>query len=147
MIFKKIRTAFFIILSIGILLLIYFYFFIFYNPASNFENIEPDYILSGKNLFNSYKNNRQKADENYTGKIIQIKGNLFKLEDYDTSIVAFFKYADGDFGEEGIRCTMLQEYNNEMRKFIRADFLRIKGYCSGFNAPDVIMNKCSIVPD
>jgi hypothetical protein len=48
------------------------------------------------------------------------------------------------FGDEGIRCAMLPNHAQNIASFIGSD-VRLKGYCTGFNETDVIMEKCSIV--
>jgi hypothetical protein len=56
-----------------------------------------------------------------------------------------FVFEQGDFGDEGIRCTMLPKYNFEAGKLQPDVEIKVKGYCTGYNETDVILEKCSII--
>jgi hypothetical protein len=49
------------------------------------------------------------------------------------------------FGDEGIRCIMLQNQNKKLQGFASQDIITIKGYCTGYNDTDVIIEKASII--
>ena len=52
------------------------------------------------------------------------------------------------FGDEGIRCIMLPNQNELMKKYGTSTLITIKGYCTGYNDTDVIIEKASVVgPD
>ena len=142
---KKWQIYLLIVVILALLTALYVYVFIYNKPHRNYETATPDYILSSKTLFDSYKNDKLKAQKDYNGKVIQIKGNLKNIEDRDSLVVAIFVFGQGDFGDEGIRCTMIPKFNREMREFKTTDFLNIKGYCTGYNGTDVILEKCSLV--
>jgi hypothetical protein len=48
------------------------------------------------------------------------------------------------FGDEGIRCVMSKKSSPEAAKLKPDGITRIKGYCTGFNDTDVIMEHCSL---
>lgn len=142
---KKWLIFLIVIVILGLLIGLYVFVFIYNKPHRNYETAKPDYILSSKNLFNSYKDDRLKAQKIYNGKVVQINGNPKKIEDRDSVVVAIFVFQQGDFGDEGIRCTMLPKFKSKIRQFKPDYFLTIKGYCTGYNGTDVVIDKCSLV--
>ncbi|MBN1337903.1 MAG: hypothetical protein JXA03_01190 [Bacteroidales bacterium] len=120
------------------------YEFIYNKPHRDFEKAEADFKLSGPELFSAFVNNRSEAEARYNGKVIEISGTLSKVERPDSLTIAVFAFQDGMFGEEGIRCTMLDNHA-EKTALLTGREVRIKGFCSGYNETDVIMEKCSIV--
>jgi hypothetical protein len=142
---KKWQIYLLIVIILGILSAVCVYVFVYNKPHRNYEKATPDFVLSAKSLFDSYKKDKEKAQKEYNGKVIQINGKLKKIEDRDSVVIAIFVFEQGDFGDEGIRCKMLPKFNSEMRQFKPADSLNIKGYCTGYNGTDMIMEKCSLV--
>jgi hypothetical protein len=142
---KRCQIYLLVVVLVGLLAALSVYVFIYNKPHRNYETATPDYILSTKSLFNNYKDDKLKAQKTYNGKVLQINGNLKKIEDRDSVVVAIFVFQEGDFGDEGIRCAMLPKFNSELRHLKPDDFLTIKGYCTGYNGTDVILEKCSLV--
>jgi hypothetical protein len=60
-------------------------------------------------------------------------------------LVGVFIFDEGMFGEEGVRCTMLDSQNEKMDKDHAGTEVRVKGYVTGYNDTDVILEKCSII--
>ena len=72
-------------------------------------------------------------------------GKLSKIEASDSLVTAVFVFGQGDFGDEGIRCSMLPKYSFEAGKLQPDGEIKVKGYCTGYNETDVILEKCSII--
>jgi hypothetical protein len=53
--------------------------------------------------------------------------------------------SEGLFGDEGIRCTMLSKFNEKAKDLVDNTNVKLKGYCTGYNDTDVIIEKCIIV--
>jgi hypothetical protein len=59
--------------------------------------------------------------------------------------VIFVMAADPMFGDKTISCQMYQKHNDEALALAAGSQVKIKGYCTGYNDPDIKFNKCSIV--
>lgn len=130
---------------IGILAALYVWFFVYNKPHRDYEKAEPDHFLAAEELFYQYKQNKSVADSLYTGMVLQIDGNLSKIESADTLMIAVFAFEQGMFGDEGVRCVMLQNQHEKISAYGYDDPITLKGYCTGYNDTDVILEKVSVV--
>jgi hypothetical protein len=133
------------LLIIGIIAGTLGYVFIYNKPHRDFEKAKPDFTLSTFELFDSYVSDRKNAETNYNGKVILLEGFVQKTEKADSLIIAVFVFQEDMFGDEGIRCTMLPKYNEEMMKVKPETNVKIKGFCTGYNDTDVILEKCTLI--
>lgn len=120
------------------------YKFVYNKPHINYEKASTDFSLAGSELFSQFKGSTQQASEKYTGKVLEISGKLNSVETPDSLTIAVFTLDEGMFGDEGIRCVMLPNHAEKISQFIGMD-IKLKGYCTGYNETDVIMEKCSII--
>ena len=125
--------------------MVYTWFFVYNKPHNNIEKATPDYILSSEDCYFHYKNNENSETNNYTGKVLQLTGLASSVEQSDSLTIVVFVYNNGMFGDEGIRCTMLPKYNNVVENINLKNPITIKGYCSGYNDTDVILEQCSLI--
>ena len=114
-------------------------------PHPDFEKIKPDYSLNAGAFYNEFKTSKENASRLYNGKVIGITGKIARVEIEDTLTIAVFVFDQGPFGDEGIRCVMLRKYSEDAKKLKPDGIIRIKGYCTGFNETDVIMEHCSLI--
>ncbi len=121
------------------------YKFVYNKQHPDYENVAPSVTINAQDLYRAFKDNKDAASHLYNGKMIAITGKLGKIEAVDTLVTAVFVFNQGMFGDEGIRCTMLKKLNDAARKLQPDGEVRIKGYCTGYNETDVILEKCSIV--
>jgi len=121
------------------------YHFIINKPQPDFEKIKPDYTLDAGTFYKEFKTSKQNAQKLYNGKVIVITGQLSRVESSDSLTIAVFVFNQGMFGDEGIRCTILKKFIPDAKKLKPDGITRIKGYCTGFNDSDVILEHCSIV--
>ncbi|MEI6433376.1 MAG: hypothetical protein WCP32_00930 [Bacteroidota bacterium] len=121
------------------------YKFVYNKQHPDYENIEASFTMSAKDLYQEFKKNPYTSAKLYNGKIIAITGILSKVETADSLVTAVFVFKQGDFGDEGLRCTMMKKYNKEAIKLQPDGEVRIKGYCTGFNDTDVVLEKCSLI--
>ena len=142
---KKWQIILISIFILGIISAAYVWVFVINKSQPDYDSKSPDVVISAKTLFDSYKNDKLKSQKEYNGKVIQIKGNLKKVEDKKTFVVAVFAFTEGDFGDEGIRCTMLPKYSDQLKTLQEKDFVTIKGFCTGYNDTDIIFDKCSLI--
>jgi hypothetical protein len=131
---------------VGIIGLFLVYKFVYNKQHPDYENIEPAYTLTAPELYQAFKTGKDAASVKYNGKVIALTGKLSKVETADSLVTAVFVFNQGDFGDEGIRCTMLRKFNDEASKLQPDGEVKVKGYCTGYNETDVIFEKCSIIP-
>lgn len=138
----KIIIALFII---GIIAAGLGYKFIYNKPHPDFESAKPEFTLDAKELFDNFKNSKSESDQRYNGTIVQISGLISSVETSDSLVIVVFAFEEGMFGDEGIRCTMLTGYNDNAKLLNPNDKTTIKGFCSGYNETDVILDKCTLL--
>ena len=141
---KPIRILLAFIL-VGIIALFLVYKFVYNKPHPDYQNIKPDYTLHAVDLFNAFKNHKDASAKLYNGKIVQIDGSLTRIEAKDSLAIVVFAFSQGMFGDEGIRCTMIKKLNEDAKKLVPGGTVKIKGYCTGYNDTDVILEQCSVV--
>ena len=129
----------------GIVAAFLIYHFVINKPQPDFEKIKPVYTLDAGTFYNEFKTTRENASKLYNGKVIEISGKLSRVESADTLTIAVFIFSKGMFGDEGIRCVMLKKYSEDAKKLKPDGTIRIKGYCTGFNETDVIIEHCSLI--
>ncbi|MCF8368446.1 MAG: OB-fold putative lipoprotein [Bacteroidales bacterium] len=120
------------------------YKFVYNKPHVNYEKAKPDYEVTADALFAEYSNFKQEAQKKYNGKVIKVTGILSKIENTSEFTIAVFALAEGMFGDEGIRATLLPAYALSIVEFEGKE-ITLKGYCTGYNDSDVILLKCSII--
>jgi hypothetical protein len=133
-----------ILAVIGIITAVLLYVFIYNKPHKDIESAKPDFTMKTEKLYQEFTSNKTHADSLYNEKVIEIAGKINKVETKDTLVIAVFVFSQGDFGDTGIRCTMLPKYNDEAKKLAIGSVVRIKGLCKGF-IDDVILEKCSLI--
>jgi uncharacterized membrane protein len=138
----KILLALFVI---GLLAAFLVYKYVYNKQHPDYENIEASVKLSTTDLYRAFKNSKESATRQYGGKVIAITGKLSKVETADTLVTAVFVFEQGMFGDEGIRCTMLKKFNEPANRLQPDGDVTIKGYCTGYNDTDVILEKCSLI--
>jgi len=121
------------------------YVFVYNKPHMNYEKAEADYRFTSEQLYSQYVADKETAGHKYNGKILEVTGRASTVEDHDSLTVVVFALSEGMFGDEGIRLTMLDKYSDSARLLGQNMLVTIKGYCTGYNDTDVILEKCSIV--
>jgi hypothetical protein len=104
-----------------------------------------DVIIAAKRLWVDYSMNKDIADPRYNGKIIQVEGLIMRVETVDNKVIVVFAFRRGELGDEGIRVTMLPEFNRSANGINPFKNVKIKGLCKGYNGQDIIMENGSIV--
>jgi hypothetical protein len=121
------------------------YRFVINKPHQDFEKARPAFIVSAADLFNSFRSGREEAEKKYNGQIVMLNGQLDKIETSDSLVTGVFIFSQGMFGEEGIRCTMLPNHSSNLKAITEGSEIRLKGYLTGYNDTDVILEQCSII--
>lgn len=136
-----------ILALLGILAAVLIWFFYVNKPHRDYENADPDQIVAAEQMFTQFRSNKLMADSLYTGKVVQISGPIRKVETNDSIVVAIFIFDQGMFGDEGIRCWMLPNQHAGLKDYKVNSIITIKGYCTGYNDTDIIIEKSSIVKE
>lgn len=121
------------------------YFFIYNKPHVNYEKAAAEHSLTGQQLFLQFRDSRAVAEQSYNGKVLEVEGLVSSVETPDSLTIVVFVLDEGMFGEEGIRFTMLDAHSERARSLNPGEVVTIKGYCTGYNETDVILEKCSII--
>lgn len=130
---------------LGIIAAILVYCFVYNKQQPDYAVADPDYTLSGTVLFEEFKADPIAAGEKYNGKVLALQGILNSVEITDSLTIAVFAIEEGMFGDEGIRFAFIPKYADEISSTPPQTQVTIKGFCTGFNDTDVIMEHCSLV--
>ncbi len=131
-----------VVVCIGLTGLIYIWFFVYNKPHRNIEESTPDFVITATECYQHYVQGQNTDLINYTGKVLQINGIPTIIESNDSLKIVVFVYNKGMFGDEGIRCTLLPSYAKMASNISLSETVTIKGYCSGYNEADVIIEQC-----
>ncbi len=142
---KKHKNKFGISFLILVLAVAYIWFFIYNKPHRNIEKAAADFELSADACYHTFKSGDPEIAQSYLGKIITLSGVPSFYEEGESLSVLVFVYDQGMFGDEGIRCNLLPHYNETAQQLDLSKPVTIKGYCSGYNETDVILEQCSIL--
>lgn len=125
------------------------YKYIYNNPKTEsvpeIVNKKADLQLAAKRLWTDYSMNKDIADSKYTGKVIEIKGSIMRVETIENNVIVVFAFKKGEKGDEGIRITMLPAYSQASKGINPFKDVRIKGLCNGYIDNNVVMVDGSIV--
>ena len=118
----------------------------YYNkPHTNYEEKAAEIQIVAKRLWLDYSMNKEIAAPKYDDKVIEVNGTIMRVEEANNMVIVVFAFKRGDFGDEGIRVTMLPEYNQASKGINPFKPIKIKGHCVGYNGQDVLMDNGSIV--
>ncbi len=130
---------------VGVISAILIYVFVYNKPHPDYIKSNPDFSILASDLFMEFQSDALIANEKYNGKVLALIGSLSSVETTDTQTIAVFAIGEGLFGDEGIRMSMLPEYSDKIQQYTPGSEIAIKGFCSGYNETDVIMEHCSII--
>lgn len=130
---------------VGIIAAILIYVFVYNKPHPDYAEAEPEFRITATELYNDFRDNAMVANGKYNGKILAVEGSLSSVENTDEQTIAVFAIEEGLFGDEGIRMVMLPEYADRVAQYTPGSTIVVKGFCSGYNATDVILEHCSVV--
>ncbi len=129
---------------LAILAGVYIWFFVYNKPHRDYEKADADFIISAEDCYNHYASGNSQS-QLYLDNVLQIDGIPSSIESTDSTMIVVFAFSSGMFGDEGIRCTMLQNQFGKIKNLTLSENISIKGYCTGYNGTDVILEHCSLV--
>jgi hypothetical protein len=142
---KKLIIAAIALFAIGLVSAGLVYQFVYNKPHRDYERAKPVFIIAATDLFDSFRTDREKAEKKYNGQVVLLSGKLDKIEVSDDLVTGVFVFGQGMFGDEGIRCTMLPQHAPGLKSIPEGSDVQIKGFLTGYNDSDVILEKCSII--
>jgi hypothetical protein len=137
-----IALVFVLIVATGLYLA---YYFVYNKKHPDFKELKADYTLSSEQLYTEFSDKNEASSLKYNGKMLEVSGQPNRIEVQDTLTIAVYVFNEGMFGDEGVRCTFLSSAAQGIKNISSLEGYNIKGYCSGFNDVDVILEKCSLV--
>jgi hypothetical protein len=115
-------------------------------PHEDIAKATPAYSMATEEIWNQYNTNRKIADSLYTNKVIELTGNMSRIDKNDSLVsVIFVMAADSMFGDKTIACQLYKKNNDEANALPIGGKVKIKGVCVGYDDTDIKFNKCSIV--
>jgi hypothetical protein len=143
---NKILKIGLILLAIGLVAAALVWKFYVNKPHDDIEKATPAYSISTEEIWNKYNTDRKTADSLYNNQVIEVTGNLSRIDKNDTLVSAIFVMAaDSMFGDKTIACQMYKKHNEEAVALVVGAKVKIKGFCIGYDDTDIKFNKCSIV--
>jgi hypothetical protein len=142
---KNILKAGLVLFAIGLVSTVLVYKFVINKPHINYEKARPAFIISAADLYNSFKSDRQQAEQKYNGQVVLINGKLDKIEVSDSLVTGIFVFEQGMFGDEGIRCSMLSNQASNLKAVTEGSEVQIKGFLTGYNDTDIILEESSVI--
>ncbi len=143
---KKLLIIVLLLLVTGLIAAALIWKFYINKPHDDIEKATPAYSLSTEEIWSKYNSDRKVADSLYNNQVIEVTGNLNRVDKNDSLVsIIFVMDADSMFGAKTIACQMYKKHNNEAGTLTIGEKVKIKGVCIGYDDTDIKFNKCSIV--
>lgn len=143
---KKIFKIGIIVAVIGLVAAVLVWKFYINKPHDDIEKVSPAYSISIEEIWSKYNTDRKISDSLYNNQVIEVTGNLSRIDKNDSLVsVIFVMAADSMFGDKTIACQMYKKHNDEAGALTIGEKVKIKGVCIGYDDTDIKFNKCSIV--
>ncbi|HOI31264.1 MAG: hypothetical protein PHG67_13965 [Bacteroidales bacterium] len=128
---------------IGIAAASYVYVFVYNKAHPDYRKLEPNFSLSSESCFEAFKKDASEANQRFIGQMLQLSGTLNQIESTEKQTIFYFIHSEGMFGNEGVRVNMLPD--EQLSEIISGQDITIKGYCTGYNQTDVILEHGSVI--
>lgn len=142
---KKYLRIFAMLAATGMLAGIFVYVFVINKSHPDYAAARAEYTLSTGEIFEAYRSDQAAASSLYDGKIVELTGQLTAIEKADNEVYLCFVLDEGLFGPEGVRLHLLKSENNKVSTLQQGEWVRIKGYVTGYNETDVLLEHGSLV--
>lgn len=130
--------------ALGIVTAALVFQFVINKSHPDYEKEKAELSISAQDLFEMFRENSSLASTTYNGKVIEIEGQLTEIESNDDQTFACFVLDEGMFGAEGVRISMLANHADRLKTISKGQTIVIKGYVTGYNDTDVIVEFGSI---
>ena len=133
------------VVVLGAIAAVYVYFFVYNKKHPDFEKLKPDFSMDAATLFEAYKSDNAAATALYNGKMVAVSGVLTGIDESGGLTIAVFAIKQGMFGDEGLRVNMLPGHAEKLKDLSPGAQITIKGYVTGYNDTDVVLEHGSII--
>lgn len=121
-----------------------------YNRTStDIADVKADVKITAIDMVHAYETNDSSSNQKYLGKVIEVNGNIKKIETDDKGS---YTLVLGDPGSlSSVRCSMDSTHQKDAAKLVSGSSVTVRGACTGFNkdemglGSDVILNRCAII--
>lgn len=121
------------------------YVFVYNKPHPDFLTAKAVHHLAAEELFTSFRDDTENAAALYNGKVVQLKGSLSDIEFAQDRMILVFVLEKGLFGDEGVRIAMLPGQEEAVQSLAIGADITLKGYVTGYNHTDVLLEHGSVV--
>ena len=120
-------------------------YLIYNKPHPDYTSMPAEQVVRADSLYFSYAGATGSADALYLDKVVEVHGVLNRVDPLDSTAVAVFVVEEGMCGEQGVRCTFHPDHAARALELLGGEEVAIKGYLTGFNQTDVILEKCILM--
>ncbi len=140
---KKFKIFVIVALLTGLLAGLYVWFFVYNKAHPDYETAQPIAKMDADSCYYAFSTASEES-EKWLGQVIEISGVAQSFEQADSLNILVFEFeVDEIFGASGIRCSFLPEQSEALKNLTLPKFVSVKGFVSGFNGSDVILEHCS----
>jgi hypothetical protein len=118
-------------------------YYMFNLKRSDLSKVKPAYIISSKDLYSAFESDETGATAKYTGKVVEVNGNVAQVEFGDTDSTLSITLREED-QMSGVICTLSGIEDKSQVNINPGQQITIRGECSGM-LMDVLLNNCVIV--
>ncbi|MDX2002805.1 MAG: hypothetical protein SFW35_10260 [Chitinophagales bacterium] len=127
--------------------------YLYNKPHTNVVDARPERIFTATELYAVCTDADSSKRGEWQGKIIQVEGQLAKLDKTDSSANIFLSIEG--HGGDNISCAVDRNYLKDLAKINDHDLIKVKGICSGLNkfedadlgisTTDILLTRCVLV--
>ena len=113
------------------------------------KKVTPDFVLTATQLITEFESGDSIANHKYSGKIIELSGNVKNLEKDEKG---FYTVVLGDSSQlSSVRCSLDTIHNPDAAGLRPGSSAIMRGACAGYNkddlglGSDVLLNRCAVI--
>lgn len=131
-------------LILGLLGGSYFWFFVYNKAHVNYKTAQPIAKMDADSCYYAFSTGSEESKK-WLGQVIEISGIAQSIEQADSLHILVFEFeVDEIFGASGIRCSFLPEQSETLKNLQLPKLVSVKGFVSGYNGSDVVLEHCSL---
>ena len=118
--------------------------YMYFKPSRDLAKVKPEIVISAKKFIEDYASDETSGNEKYVGKIIEVSGSLYGIQNTVKGISTIF--LEDDFF--GISCSLDSVYSMSVKSILDSSKegrpISIKGRCNGI-LTNIQMSNCVLV--
>lgn len=116
--------------------------YVFRTPENSVANQKAAFTVTSNELFGTFNENENNANEKFLGKIVEVSGEITEIERADKGQLMLILSSGELMG--GVRCTFETNQDKVSGKVKKGEKHTIKGKCSGF-LMEVVLDNCALI--